>query len=136
MYNFEHEMQKVFNDFSKQHNYFIIKKNIERDRRNLKNKNYFRCIRKNEIENTNTDKRKIVSKRIKCFFKIYDIFIENNKWKFEKIMNKTHNHENLNQNNYTKLRQYFMTEKIKIHIIELHRKDIASKKIFFSWKIR
>ena len=79
MYNFEHEMQKIFNDFSKQHDYFIIKKNTERDRRNLKNKIYFRCTRKNEIENTSTDKRKIVSKRIKCFFKIYDIFIENNK---------------------------------------------------------
>ena len=47
-------------------------------------------------------------------------------------MNETHNHESLNQDNHTKLRQYFMTEKIKTHIVELHRKDIASKKIFFS----
>ena len=47
-------------------------------------------------------------------------------------MNETHNHENLNQNNHTKLRQYFMTEKVKAHIVELHRRDIASKKILFS----
>ena len=72
MYNFEHEMQKIFNDFSKQHDYFIIKKNTERDKKNLKNKIYFRCIRKNEIENINTNKRKVVSKRIKCFFKFHD----------------------------------------------------------------
>ena len=79
MYNFEHEMQKVLNDFSKQHDYSIIKENTERDRRNLKNKIYFRCTREGEIENTNTDKREIVSKRIKCLFKIYDILIENSK---------------------------------------------------------
>ena len=28
IYNFEHEIQKVFNDFSKQHDYFIIKKTL------------------------------------------------------------------------------------------------------------
>ena len=79
VYNFEHEMQKVLNDFSKQHGYSIIKEGTERDRRNLKNKIYFRCTREDEIENISIDKREIVSKRIKCFFKIYDILIENNK---------------------------------------------------------
>ena len=28
IYNFEHKMQKIFNDFSKQHDYFIIKKKL------------------------------------------------------------------------------------------------------------
>ena len=132
VYNSEHEMQKALNDFSKQHGYSIIKEGTGRDRRGLKNKIYFRCTRGGEAEDTSTGKREAASKRIKCPFKAYGILTEDSKWRFEKIMDETHNHEGLDQGNHTKLRQYFMTEEVRAHIAELHRRGIAPKKILSS----
>ena len=118
--NDEYDINNVFfrivNDFIKRQNYFINITNIEKTRENVKNKIYFQCNRNKSFKNDNVDKRNIVSKRIECFFKTLDVFIVNDKWTLKRIVDSKYNHDRDVENDYIKIREYFMTFVVRKNI--------------------
>lgn len=131
-YEIETKLLLAINNFIKHQNYAICIFDSQKNAKEMKNKLIINCNRERKQESSQFTRKKLEvdSVRVNCLFRAFAKLNDNELWVLNKIKTTKYNHVDDEKSSHVKIRQVFMTKKIKKNIKDQYYSNQKSTKIF------